>query len=294
MKVVLFWSEYGGETILSEWLKREVYLSPSQLLTIQSHNKFGSEFELYSYQKIKNFSKTRDANDILPARIAFQMLVNGHSIAHISDYVRMTVSARDSGIVMDLDTIILRELPNESFYTSIPARTTGAFAVKFNAPPHLPLYVADGSWDGKALANFPMGVDSKNSRYVKRLAEKTYGFLMKPPKKTSAGWNFVMWQLGKMTYYDRAIKTYAPLYFGVVPGWLGKKKCYSIQSPTKFDGKTELFGYRFPSIDEILSNSYAVQHYYESAFKGSTKLAFNFEDLPKDCLLYNEYKYINS
>lgn len=294
MKLILFWSEFNNEGSLDEWLGKEVTLSEHQLLAIKSYERFGNEYEIYSYQSIAGLDGVISADDILPSKTAYRALKAGHSIAHVSDYVRMRVASRDSGIVLDLDGLALRKLPDEAFYTSLPARKTGAYAVKFTSEPHLPLYVNDNSWDGKALSCFPIGVDERNAKAVDRLSDRIYKALTSPPRKGSGGWNFIMWSLGKLTRYDSSIKAYAPLHFCPVPGWLGKGKCYSIESPTRFTGDVKLFEYELPSVDEILENSFVVQHFFESAFKGAEKHNFDFKDLPKDTLLYREYEYINS
>jgi hypothetical protein len=92
---------------------------------------------------------------------------------------------------------------------------------------------------------------------------------------------------------DKKSKVYKPLYFCPLPAWLGKEKCYSLESPSRLDGKTELFGHTLPDINEIFEKSFIVQHFFESAFNKSSGVDNDFwETLKDDCLLANEAKHI--
>jgi hypothetical protein len=92
---------------------------------------------------------------------------------------------------------------------------------------------------------------------------------------------------------DTSYKVYPPIAFCPVPAWLGGGKCYSIQSPTKFDGKTTLFGYPLPHFRHIIEESYIVQHFHESAFSKSELVKNDFWlNLPNDCLVAKEAEYI--
>ena len=85
-------------------------------------------------------------------------------------------------------------------------------------------------------------------------------------------WNFVMSALNGMVDDNNECVALAPIYSGPIPGWLPEGKCYSIESPTRLDGQHQAFGYQLPSIGKILEESYFVQHYYESAFKGLSNM----------------------
>jgi hypothetical protein len=92
---------------------------------------------------------------------------------------------------------------------------------------------------------------------------------------------------------DKTYKTFPPISFCPVPAWLSAGKCYSIESPTRLNGTTELFGYPLPKIETILSESYVVQHFMESAFSNSKKLNKNFwREIQGDCLVAKEARHI--
>jgi hypothetical protein len=289
MKIILFWSEYNNEATHDEWVNKEVELSPLHLLALTSHSKFNNDCVIYSYQKIINWDDVADASKVLDSKIAYRFLKSGHNIAHISDYVRMKVASEQTGIILDMDAVSLRKLSNKRFFSSMPAKKTGAMKIGWGKS-HPPLKVYDNSWDGKALSCFPTGVDEKLSPYIKNIANKVYNTLTSPPKTGTKAWNYVMWDL-KMIPYVVESDVYEPIYFCPLPAWKGKGGCYSMESPTRL-GNTELFGYELPSIDEIFEKSYIVQHFFESSFKCSSKMFMDYKELPNDCLLFKEYQYI--
>ena len=104
-KYILFWSTYNNDDVNIEiWRNKKIQLSKFHILTLLSHIKLKNKTYLYTYQNIKK-SKIpksiilKDANEILPDFVAFNALKNGHSIAHISDAVRLKVASTINGIV---------------------------------------------------------------------------------------------------------------------------------------------------------------------------------------------------
>ena len=300
-KIILFWSGFDFETdkTLETWRARGVKLSPFHALTLASHCKFNGGAKLYTYQKfispkVPKGIEVKDAHEILPAELAFSALSRGHNIAHVSDAVRLTVASRMDGIVMDMDATVLRELPREDgFFTSIPAKLSGGVAPKWGQA-HPPIKVHDNSWDGRALSNFPAKAKRSNREAFFALASKVVRTLSDAPKKGTQAWNFVMWELKNMAKRDVESKVFPPLAFGPIPAWLRQGKCYSMESPTRLTGDITLFGYPLPSVNEIMEKSYAVQHYFESAFKGAeNRLSpFFWWQVPEKCLVSREALHI--
>ena len=192
-----------------------------------------------------------------------------------------------------MDAVIHKELPNnDGWFASMPAKLTGGFAPKWGKA-HPPLYIQDKSWNGKALAAFPIKVNKNISKHIESLSHKIMKTLMQDPKTDSKAWNYVIWTIKKLMIHSEESRVYKPLYFCPLPAWLGKGKCYSLESPTRLNGKTELFGYTLPPTEEILNESYIVQHFFESAFNKSSGVDNNFwENLKSDCLLAKEAEKI--
>jgi len=298
MKCILFWSLYNKEIDLDGdmWVNRIASLSPLHYLSLISHLKNGNEVHLYSYQQIKNLPTgiiLKDADEILPKEFAYNALLSGHSIAHISDIIRLTVASENQGVVIDMDAVVLRPFPKqEGFFASMPAKQTGGFAPKWGNS-HPPLIINDNSWDGKALSAFPMGVDKKMAPYIRNLVYSIFTTLSRPPEGNSKAWNYVLWTIKKLPSLDKKYIVYKPLYFCPLPAWLSAGKCYSLESPTRLDGKTELFGHTLPSIEQILDNSYVVQHFFESAFQKAKLTEDDFWLTVKDgSLLAREAEFI--
>jgi hypothetical protein len=131
------------------------------------------------------------------------------------------------------------------------------------------------------------------SKHIENLSHKIIDTLLDKPKKNSKAWNYVIWTLKDIMKIDDSYKVYPPIYFCPVPAWLGAGNCYSIQSPTKFDGKKQIFGYNFPHFRQILNKSYVVQHFHESIFSQSKLVTNDFWlNLPNDCLVAKEAEYI--
>jgi hypothetical protein len=297
---ILFWSKYDEDIDKThlDWVNREINISPFHILTLQSHLKYKHNVLLYSYQKFKKNSipkgiKVVDANKVFPSKVAFKSLMSGHSIAHISDAVRLKVASEKFGIVIDMDAVIIRELPKEDgWFASMPAKRTGGVAPKWGKA-HPPLTVNNNSWNGQALGAFPIKVNKNISKHIASLAHKIMHTLMKPPSKNSKAWNYVIWTIKKIMPIDKNLKVYKPIHFCPLPAWLGKNKCYSLEDPTRLNGKTEIFGHLLPSIDEIFNNSYIIQHFFESAFNKSQGVNKDFWlELPDNCLLAKECEHI--
>jgi hypothetical protein len=297
MKHILFWSEYSDEMNYDMFCDKRIQLSAFHKLSLKAHEKLNNDVVLFTYQKIneklpKNV-KVLDADTIFPKRTAYSVLRNGHSIAHISDAVRLKYASQVNGIVLDMDAVLLRKLPTDcGYFASMPAKRNGGVAPQWGKS-HPPLTVHDKSWNGKELAAFPVKVSDSMSKHIESLSHKIMHTLLEKPKKNSKAWNYVIWTLKDIMKKDTSYKVYPPIAFCSVPAWLGGGKCYSIQSPTKFDGKTTLFGYPLPHFRHIIEESYIVQHFHESAFSKSELVKNDFWlNLPNDCLVAKEAEYI--
>jgi len=296
-KHILFWAEYNNSMTYEMFINKEVTLSPFHKLSLKSHEKLNTDVVLFTYQKIKTKLpkniKLKDAGKIFPIKIAYKVLREGHSIAHISDCVRLKYASQVNGIVLDMDAVLLRELPSDfGWFASMPAKRTGGFAPKWGNS-HPPLTVHDKSWNGKELAAFPIKVTKGMSKQIESLAHKIMHTLLEPPKTNSKSWNYVIWTLKDIMKKDKTYKTFPPISFCPVPAWLQAGKCYSIESPTRLNGKNKLFGYTLPSIKTILNESYVVQHFMESAFSNSEKIKDTFwKKIKADSLVAKEAKHI--
>lgn len=290
-KAVLFWSNYPlkGES-LENWRNQELSWSELHKLSISSFAKFSAEATIYTYQKARGLPfenvKIADASQFYSAEKAFKALSNGHSLAHISDIVRLRAASENEGVVLDMDAVLLRPLPNiPLFFSSMPAKLTGGFAPKWGKS-HPPMFVPDKSWDGKALSAFPVKVGKAIKASITVLASRIEKNLDAMPQTGTKAWNYIMWELKRIAHFHPTAKVFPPIAFCPIPAWLGSGKCYSLQSPTKFDGKSTFFGYTFPSAEKIFSESYAIQHFFESSFKESAKAGKDFwEKLPDNSLL---------
>ena len=313
--IILFWSKFDKESDVThdEWVNREIRLSPFHMLSLYSHLLFGHDVYLFTYQNItskvpgemvveKNdivfpgrfgHIVVADANDVLNSEWAFSALSKGHSIAHISDYVRLKVATELNGIIIDLDAVVVNELPNcESFFSTMPAKATGGFAPQWGES-HPPFTIHDNSWDGKALSAFPLKVSDTTTPYIEDLSCKILNTLSASPKKSTKAWNYIMWTLKDIASKEKDSKVFQPISFCPLPAWLSSGNCYSLESPSRLDGETELFGYTLPSVDKIFEESYTVQHFFESAFKDSKSVETDFwESVPSDCLIAKEAEHI--
>jgi hypothetical protein len=272
--VVLFWTSYKPEihTDIEKWVDYDVKISPLHFLSLLSHLEFDNNVVIYTYQmklinNIPDGISVKDASEFLDTEFAFQSLQSGHSIAHISDAVRFYGAIQNDGIVLDMDAVCVNPIPDVGcFFSSMPAKKTGGMAQKWgeNNPP---LIVNDDSWDGKGLSVFPVKVNEKISEGIGYIAEEIIERLGKDPSESAKGWNFVMWALKDLPKLDPKAKTYPPIKNCPIPGWMPKGKCYSLEFPTRLDGKTEIFGHKLPSVAKILTESTFVQHFFETTFK---------------------------
>tara|TARA_R100001082_G_scaffold5791_2_gene3930 strand:- start:3634 stop:4611 length:978 start_codon:yes stop_codon:yes gene_type:complete len=309
-EVILFWSLYDRSlhTNHNDWKNTRIVLDPLHVLALHSHIKLKNNVTIYTYQDLdkKYIPKdivVKDASDIFSSEIVYNSLNKGHSIAHVSDAVRLKVASRCKGIVLDMDAVMIRQFPKEeSWFCSMPAKLTGGMAPKWKDK-HPPLKVHDNSWDGKALASFPVKVGEKTSKYIEALSHKIMRTLIRPPKKSSKAWNYVLWTLKEIIHVDKNAKVYEPIYFCALPAWLNKGNCYSIEYPTRLDGQNKLFGYKLPSIKECFDRAYMVQHFFDSAAhkqggygvisEDKNKGSRNFwHELPEQCLLAKEAEYV--
>lgn len=292
----LFWSKYNNEIDYDTWRNKKINVSPFHHLTLASHK--DNKAILYSYQKfnkgqIPKHIEVKDAAIYFPAEVAYKCLKNGHSIAHIADAVRLKSASENLGVVLDMDAVVLRKFPSDKgWYATMPAKMTGGFAPKWGKS-HPPIYVADKSWDGKALSAFPIKVSKNNSKDIESLSHQIMHTLLEKPKTNSNAWNYVIWTIKKIIEKDEIGKVYKPISFCPLPAWKGKGKCYSLEYPTRLNNKTELFGHILPSIYEIINKSYIVQHFFESAFQDASTVDDNFWlTVHKDSLLGKEAEYI--
>lgn len=297
MKHILFWSEYNKEMSYDDFIDFKINLSPFHKLSLLAHEKLNNEVIIFTYQKFNNKLpkniEVKDAGIYFPKHDAYKVLENGHSIAHISDAVRLKHASKVNGVVLDMDAVLLKKLPTKfGWFASMPAKKSGGVAPQWGES-HPPLTIHDKSWDGKELAAFPVKVCDSMKKDIESLSHKIMHTLLEPPKKNSKSWNYVIWTLKEIMKNDISYKVYPPMGFCPVPAWLGSGKCYSIQSPTKFNGETHLFGYSLPHYNEIIEKSYVVQHFHESAFSKSNKVTNEFwNKLPSDCLVAKEAEYI--
>tara|TARA_R110002020_G_scaffold346368_1_gene560239 strand:+ start:14324 stop:15280 length:957 start_codon:yes stop_codon:yes gene_type:complete len=304
MKIILFWSNLLSEadTSVIEWQNSTVQLSPFHYLSLLSHVKYGNKVDLYTYNKAEasNIPKgitVKDANDIFPIEFAHNSLLRGHSIAHISDAIRLKVASKENAIPLDLDAVVLNDFPkdqNSGWFATAPAKVTGGFAFKWGKN-HPPLPVHDKSWDGKGVTMFPIKVNDKMSQYTYDLANKIFKTLAYKPSKDSKAWNYVMWELRSIMNVDKKFVIHKPMAFCPITGWLSSGNCYSLEYPTRLDGKTSAFGYTFPSIDSILQNSITVQHFFESVYSFTKKPQLKntfWLDVKKGSLVSNEAEHV--
>ena len=273
--IFLFWSTYKVSESVDEWRNRKMELSDLHFLSLFSNNISGDNIFLYTYQNIKksNFNaiyeniKLIDADVVFPYQDAFKSLTMGHSIAHISDLIRISEASAKGGIVLDMDGVRINPFPDKSSWlASGPAKLTGGFAPKWGDA-HPPITINNNSWDGKALSIFPCKINKRISSIGFKLTNKIKDSLYSAPKNDSRAWNYVMWALKEIPLIYKDIHVYPPISFGPLPAWLGSGKCYSLEYPHRLDGKTELFGYTLPDINNIFLKTYIVQHFFESAFK---------------------------
>lgn len=292
----LFWSKYDDEIDYETWRNKKIDISPFHHLSLASHKK--NKTILYSYQKFNKGQipihiEIKDADIYFPAKEAYKCLTNGHSIAHIADAVRLKSASENLGIVLDMDAVALRDFPlDDGWFATMPAKMTGGFAPKWGSS-HPPIYVADKTWDGKALAAFPIKVSENNKKDIQSLSHQIMHTLLEKPKTNSNAWNYVIWTIKKIIKKDNKSKVYKPISFCPLPAWKGKGKCYSLEDPTRLNNKTELFGHILPSINDIINESYVVQHFFESAFQDASTVNNNFWlKVSKNSLLGKEAEYV--
>jgi len=299
-KIILYWSNiperYGYQTV-NEWRNSELKFSPLHDLVFKSHERLKNDVELWTHQKISNFKykgiDIRDAGEIISHEDVFNTLSMGHSIAFVSDAIRIKRASQTLGIVLDMDCVCLRPFPNyDSWFSTMPAKRTGSMAPKWG-PKKPPFIVHDGSWDGKALSIFPTKIGKTTQETMSRFSDLIMKMLQRKPKGGTDEWNSILWTVKSISNQDKTAKVFEPIYMSPLPGWLGKGNCYSIEDPTRLDGNTELFGYPLPSIQDILDNSYCVAHFFESAFQDADLIEeTKWNNISDNCLLAKEMEFI--
>jgi hypothetical protein len=298
MKYILFWSTTKSGESIEEFKDRAMELSEFHSLTLASHARLGNDTTIYTYQniaksKVPQGIKLKDANEFYSVEEAFYALSIGHSIAHVSDIVRISASIKYSGVVMDMDVVMLRKMEEvETFYSSMPAKRTGGVAPQWGKA-HPPIKIHDGSWDGRALGAFPLKIGNPTKDSFQKLVDKIKNSLSQTPKKSSKAWNYVIWTVKDIIREDVGGKVFKPFYNVPVASWMGKGKCYSIEKKSRLDGVTKVFGHLMPSKESILNGSNMVSHFFESAFSKSSGVSSTFwDDLEDGCLLADEAKMI--
>lgn len=293
MKYITFWSRYSKDidTSIELWLDREIELSELGKLSLLSHARLGNEVILYSYQKIvsklPDNVELRNADAFYPAFLAYDALQRGQKICYVSDLIRLLHVGNYTGVLIDLDAVVLRKFPGTGFIGSMPTKVTGGFALKWGKS-RPPLKIKDNSWDGKALITLLVSVDDTMKEYMLKIATIVLEKLGGETMKGFEGWNAIRRELEKIP-----VNILHPFYTCPVPPWRGKNMCYSLESPTRLDGRTTLFGHVMPSIDSILDKSLAIQHFFESSFRGEYRTGKGFWDTVKEgSLLAREAEYI--
>ena len=145
------------------------------------------------------------------------------------------------------------------------------------------------------MCAFPLSVSSKIANPLLKLADKIVDTLKCPPKKSSKSWNYVLWTI-KDIIKESQLPVYRPHFFCPVPAWMPQGKCYSLQHPSRFDGTTSIYGHVLPKMTDIFNSSYAVQHFFESAFQNATTVSDDFWlKIFVQCLLGREaYRVVGS
>jgi len=292
--IVLYWSNPTNMDGVLEF-------SPFHELVFKSHQRLNNQVELWTHQcpspdaEIRAYDNItiRNADAIIPLQDAKDSLARGHSIAHISDAVRLKRAAEINGIVLDMDAVALRLFPtDDSWFSTMPAKKKGVYAPKWGKEKP-PMTVHDGSWDGKELTAFPIKVGPTTSQKISDLADKIIDMLSRPPKGDSDEWNVVLWTVKAIANEDTTAKILKPIGCCPVPAWLSDGKCYSMESPTRLTGNREIFGHTLPHMDEILDNSYVIQHFFESAWNKAGLMDRElWNTIPQGSLLYKECELI--
>lgn len=307
--IILFWSNFNKECKdFTTWKNSELVFSPFHKLTLRSHEKLNNTVELWTFQKVSNFDykniTIKDASKFMEPEKAFDSLQKGHSIAFVSDAIRLKRAAEIEGIVLDMDAVVLKKFPEyDSWFSTFPSRKEGAYAPIWGDT-FRPMKIHDNSWDGKAYASFPIKVGSTTKKQIDELADKiidklqakitTQGKLTDRSyyEKLSREWNMILWTVKDIANSDTTAKIFESIYFCPVPPWLHNGNCYSIESPTRLDGQTQAYGHTLPSVEEIFEKSYCVQHFFESAFNKSSvidDIAIN--NISLNCLLKKEINH---
>jgi len=294
--VNLFWSNINLNKTHDQWVNSKAVFSPHHALSIYSHSQKNKVY-LITYHNDTNIQSNNveiiNANTLYSSKDAYQSLLNGNSIAHISDYVRIKKALTNNGVVLDMDAVSINDFPTvDGFIASLPAKKTSSMAIKFGKT-RQPIKVHDKSWDGEALSSFPTKPSPKSAELFNALLNKIYYYLSKP-KDPKIDWNFVMYGLQEITRRCDDMIAFPPITFGAIPAWKKSGNCYSLESKEIFNGQTSKFGYVLPSVEEIMQKASVVQHFYESAFK-NTEIQFDsnfWKKLNSNTFLAYEAKHV--
>jgi len=299
-KIILYWSNIPAKhnyKTLDEWKNSELIFSPLHDLVFRSHERLNNDVELWTHQKVTDFKykgiTIKDASEIISYQDVFNGLLYGHSIAFVADAVRIKRASQTLGIVLDMDSVCLRPFPDyDSWYSTMPAKRTGGMVPKWGLKKP-PMKVHDNSWDGKELTAFPIKIGKEKQEIMSDFADRIIEKYRRQPRGDKDEWNSILWTVKAIASTDYKAKVYQPIYMSPLPAWLSKGKCYSLESPTRLNGRTELYGYLLPSIDEILEKSFIVAHFFESAFQNADHIKKNiWDNIADDCLLAKEMDFI--
>lgn len=288
----MFWGRYSPEidTSFEVWKNRQIEITELGKLTLLSHSRLDNQVILYTYQPIAGNIPSNveviNASEIFNDTAAYDALSRGHRVCHVSDVIRLVHAGQNTGVVIDMDTVVLRKFPETGFIGSMPAKLTGGFAPKWGKA-HPPLKIIDNGWDGKALIDFPVSVDEDMKQAILEIGIVIAKRLGGEPIKGFDGWNAICRQLENIP-----VKILPPFYTCPVPPWKNKG-CYSLESPTRLDGETTLYGQVMPSVERILNESLAVQHFFESSFRGEYRSEKGFwEEVKEGSFLASEAEYV--
>lgn len=275
-------------------MKAEAVLSPFSKLSLRSHVRMKHRVLLFSHQPVRvpDGIELVDADEHMSAEAAWGALERGHKIFQIADFVRMSaVASMPDSVLMDVDHVVLNNIPDDPcFISSLPAKRTGGMAIKWGDR-FPPLKVPDKSWDGKGLSSWPMRVGAAQ-KYAEELSRNISEVLNGPLIQSKMDSLYIMRGIRVFQKIESCM-AFPPLKFSPVPSWSFRNRCLSLESPTRFDGKTELFGYALPSIETILEKSSTVAHWFESAVGASDIAGEGFWDsIPDGCLVDHECRKV--
>jgi hypothetical protein len=256
MHINLFWSEpLKDQDSLQDWLSTDITTSYFHELSMASYKKYKHpehEISLYTYQNIVN-----EIPDCITIKDASQYYPAEKAYEALS---------KGHSIAHISDLVRFRaSLENDGLILDMDAVIVNPLSV------------------------FPVKVHKDMFNEYNALADHIESTLSKEPGSSSKDWNYVMWEMKRIANENPEVKVYPPIKNCVVPGWKSKGNCYTLESPTPFDGSTSKFGFVFPHYDEVLKEAYIIQHFFESAFKNSSLKGESFwSDIKPGSLVHME------